>query len=58
MHEPPLYQVVGVRTEEKPVVLSRHAPREAAEQVARRLRFEGYRQIQIEAEDDCCRRAA
>lgn len=52
MQEQPLFQVVGIRTEERPVILSRHAPREAAEQIARMLDAEGYRQIRIEAEDE------
>ena len=58
MQEPQLYQVVGRGSDGNLVVLSRHAFREIAERVAAMLDAEGYRQIRIEAEDDCRQRAA
>jgi hypothetical protein len=58
MQDPQLFQVVGRGSDGTQVVLSRHAFRELAERVAEMLDAEGYRQIQIEAEDDYCQRAA
>jgi len=58
MQEPPRFQVVGLRTDGKQVVVSRHAILDVAEQIADMLVDEGYRQIRVEAEDEQQQRAA